>query len=168
METRLAEALEERNEIATRLMISTLVGQEVRLALQEAQGPGTDESPGEARADNEDHRKLAITAPSRALSPGTVATLTGTHTLSLASYVWVILSDSYGNYYLQSPPVQLNRDGSWTATNIRVGRGIVGLHIVLASTEADSQFQQQVLDGDWSGFPRLPNGAEILTSLGPW
>lgn len=98
------------------------------------------------------------------LSAGTVIESRGTHTLSSDVYVWIVLSDSFGNYYLQNPPIHLREDGSWIGRNIHLGSGIIQIHTVLVTDEGDEEFRRKVSNNEWGSFNQLPNGSHILVS----
>jgi hypothetical protein len=48
----------------------------------------------------------------------------GVHKLASNDHVWMFLVDIFGGYYIQSPQVELLKDGKWEATNIRPSKGI--------------------------------------------
>ena len=105
---------------------------------------------------------MMMTVPTKADFPlkGPTVNARGTHSLPLGAHVWATLEDSYGNFYLQNPPVALHSDETWTAI-LRPGKGITGVAIVLANASANDVFEQKVRNEEWGGF-RLPEGAKIV------
>jgi len=84
---------------------------------------------------------------------------------SAQAHVWVILQDTYGNYYLQNPPVSLLPDGRWIATNVLPGHGIVLFHFVRVGSGGHANFLQMVARRAWGAFKSLPGDSEILNSV---
>lgn len=78
--------------------------------------------------------------------------------------VWAVLSGARGQYYLQSPPVEI-RGGLWVAANLRPGCEIAKIQFLEVDTEADKVFSQRAEHKDWGSFPQLPAGARQLAAL---
>jgi hypothetical protein len=89
----------------------------------------------------------------------------GTHKLPSDTHVWLLLSDVYGNYYLQNPPVRFINDGTWTATNIRLGQDIDQILAVKVTEEGDKEFQKKVQNQEWGAFQQLPAGSEVIATI---
>lgn len=92
-------------------------------------------------------------------------TIKGKHSLKNTDRVWVVLRDSYKNFYLQNPPVKLQDNGEWVAENILPGQGIEAVEFVLVSTEGDVFFQQKVDQWQWGAFDALPPASMILRTI---
>lgn len=71
--------------------------------------------------------------------------------------VWVVLSDQFGGYYLQNPPVVI-RSGEWVATNIRPLQGIRRLIFSKTNAQGDEFFARKVKHAEWGKFESLPDG----------
>jgi hypothetical protein len=97
--------------------------------------------------------------------PNGIIKVSGTHTMPLQSHVWILLGDSFGNYYLQNPPVILRRNGTWKATNIRPGMGITSINAVYVDTIGNKTFEEKVRNNNWAGFAQLPESARILNTI---
>ena len=76
--------------------------------------------------------------------------------------VWILLTDEFGNFYLQNPPVRLEADGKWVATNLTPNEGISGLVVVFVSDVGNEEFRSKVDAGDFAGFQELPEASVIL------
>lgn len=77
----------------------------------------------------------------------------------------VLLQDSYGNYYVQNPPVNFAPDGRWYATNICVGEGILFVIFLELDEAAATEFRNMVWGRQFGGFSRLPEGSRILKMI---
>jgi len=88
---------------------------------------------------------------------GTYKNLTPDH------YVWLVLRDNLGNYYLQNPPPRLTGDGSWDAT-VRPGENILEICAVLVDEHGEAEFRRKVRENEWGAFERLPRGSRIIGS----
>jgi len=108
--------------------------------------------------------KLVITSPlsGQILSQGVQIACTGTYTGQNPPYVWVVLQDTIGQYYLQNPPVEFHSDGTWIARNIRPGQGIIQIAIVQVTSAGNALFQQKVSNGDFGSLNQLPLGTTTL------
>jgi class 3 adenylate cyclase len=80
-------------------------------------------------------------------------------------HVWVVLEDSYGNYYLQNPPVKFSNDGRWEARNVVPGLGIEVVDFVRVSDAGNGQFTQMVARHCWGAFLELPDESKMLASV---
>ena len=98
-------------------------------------------------------------------SDGNVIGANGTHTLHVTDTVWAVLSDIFGHYYLQNPPVKLGADGNWRATNIHLGHDIVEIVFVKVTASGNAQFLEKVQNNDWGAFDTFPAGTEKLASV---
>ncbi|HPG42064.1 MAG TPA: hypothetical protein PLP19_22190 [bacterium] len=93
-----------------------------------------------------------------------VITAYGTHSISLEENVWAVLGDTYGNFYLQNPPVQL-RNERWSCTGIRPGNGIIEINFVRVTNAGHMSFQNKVSNSDFGAFTNLPSGSEIISKV---
>lgn len=111
--------------------------------------------------------KLVITSPrsGQTLSQGVQIACTGTYTGQNPPYVWVVLQDTIGQYYLQNPPVEFHSDGTWIAHNIRPGQGISEIAVVQVTSAGNAEFQQKVDNGDFGFFNQLPLGTTTLAAV---
>ncbi len=91
-------------------------------------------------------------------------TIKGTYSSKGSGLVWVVLEDSYRNYYLQNPPVQFNGDGTWTATNINPGPGITMVDFV-SVTSAGHKVFLGMLAGGFGAFHMLPADANNFLQI---
>ncbi len=89
----------------------------------------------------------------------------GCYSSNVRVHVWVVLQDSYGNYYLQYPEVMFLPNGRWVATNVNLGEGILFIHFVQAGNKGNAHFHQMVARKEWGAFRDLPQGNTILHSL---
>ncbi len=79
--------------------------------------------------------------------------------------VRVILEDSYRQYYVQDPDVRLLPDGTWLATNVIPGQGIIYIHFVALGAEGKRRFEQMIEQRDFGAFREMPPDGRILHSL---
>jgi TIR domain len=82
--------------------------------------------------------------------------------------IWVILEDSFRQYYVQNPPVRFQPDGSWRATNVLPGRGItfvLFVEIAIANNDSKTIFDQMVQRKQFGAFTELPPGSRVLESV---
>jgi hypothetical protein len=89
----------------------------------------------------------------------------GTYGSIGSGLVWIVLGDDYGNYYLQSPPVQFGDDGKWTAKNVRPLHGITAVNFVSVTSDGNKTFQSKVSAQEFGAFSKLPDGSMILQSI---
>jgi len=101
----------------------------------------------------------------RKFSAGNVIESNGTHSLDPASFVWVILQDIFGHYYLQNPPVTLSSDENWRAKNIHLGHDITGIAFVRVNTDGNEVFLKKVKNSEWGAFDEFPPQTEELASV---
>lgn len=101
----------------------------------------------------------------KAIIKQNVIEVSGTHSMPLSAFVWILLGDSYGNFYLQNPPVILRRDGTWSATNIRPGQGITAIHAVYVNSKGNEIFRKMIRNNEWGGFTTLPSSTRILDTM---
>lgn len=98
-------------------------------------------------------------------SAGSVVEANGKPSLDIYSFVWAVLHDTYGHYYLQNPPVTLNPDGSWQAKNLHWGYDIDEIIFVQVTQSGHEDFLQKVKDHVWGAFDILPAKTEKLGSV---
>jgi hypothetical protein len=110
---------------------------------------------------------LMLTSPTngQVLSQGVQITCTGTYTGPKPPYVWVLLQDTRGQYYLQYPPVSFNPDGSWQAPNVIPGPGISEIAVVQVTSAGNALFEQKASQGDFGAFPLLPADSIALAKV---
>jgi hypothetical protein len=89
----------------------------------------------------------------------------GTYKSTGSGQVWVVLEDSLGQYYLQSPSVQFQDSGKWVAENIRPLQGITEVDFVSVTSDGNATFQSMVDALDFGAFSTLPAGSVILQSV---
>lgn len=73
----------------------------------------------------------------------------GTHNLTPDSTAWIFLRDIYSGYYLQSPAIEVHADGTWGATNIRLGKEIQYIIAIYVEPEGDSTIRSWVNTDRW-------------------
>src|SRR5215510_193568 len=83
---------------------------------------------------------------------GSVIEADGKHSLELNSFVWAVLRDIYGHYYIQNPPVALHSDGSWHARNLHLGHDIIEIIFVKVTVDGNNQFLRKVKNKEWDAF----------------
>src|SRR5947209_5416791 len=91
--------------------------------------------------------------------------ITGTYSSEGSGHVWVVLQDSYANFYLQNPPVQFNGGGTWTATHVNPGPGITLVNFVYVTAAGNAAFQKKVANGGFGAFSPLPDGSQVLQAI---
>lgn len=89
----------------------------------------------------------------------------GTYGSPGSGLVWVILEDSFGHHYLQSPPVQFAGNGKWVARNVRPLRGIVAVDFVSVTSDGNTTFQNMVATQQFGAFSQFPDGSTVLQSI---
>lgn len=110
---------------------------------------------------------LVVTSPynGQVLQQGIPITCTGTYTGPSPASVWVVLKDTFGQYYLQNPPVEFYSDGTWIASSIIPGPNISEIDVVQVTSDGNANFQQKVANSDFGGFPQLPAGSTVLAMV---
>jgi len=110
---------------------------------------------------------MQFTSPTsgQVLSQGVSIDCKGTYSGQYPPYVWVVLLDTRGQFYLQNPPVAFNPDGSWDASNVIPGSGIVKIDVVAVDSAGNTTFEQMVNNGEFGAFARLPAGYTILARV---
>jgi hypothetical protein len=101
----------------------------------------------------------------KSFSAGSVVEANGKHSLDTHSFVWAVLHDTYGHYYLQNPPVTLNPDGNWISKNLHLGHDIDEIIFVQVNQSEHEDFLQKVKNHDWGAFDALPAKIEKLGSV---
>jgi len=86
----------------------------------------------------------------------------GTDLSEGSGLVWVLLADTYGNYYLQAPFVLFLNSKEWKAENIQPGNNITSIFFVAVTLAGNEEFQGKVRYGDFGAFTHLPQGSQIL------
>jgi TIR domain-containing protein len=92
-------------------------------------------------------------------------TIEGRYSGDAGIAVRVILEDSYGQYYVQNPEVKLLSDGTWRATNVLPGDGIMYVHFVGLKDAGKRFFDQMVERHAFGAFREMPTGSQILRSV---
>ena len=112
-------------------------------------------------------RSFQITSPTggTSFSTGSVMEANGKHSLDPASFVWAILQDVFGHYYLQNPPVKLSSDGNWQAKNIHLGHDITKIIFIRVTTYGNELFLRKVRNNEWGAFDEFPPKTEKLESV---
>jgi len=108
-----------------------------------------------------------ITSPTngKSFTSGNVIEANGKHSLDTTSFVWAVLQDTYGHYYLQNPPVSLQPDGNWHAKNIHLGDEIIEILFVKVTTSGNEHFLAKVKNHDWGAFDEFPLQTEKLRTV---
>lgn len=112
-------------------------------------------------------RSLTIEVPNKdaKISDAVYDKMRGTFTGEIPEdyHLWVLAKDSF-NFFLVSPQTQFTRTmHQWSQTNIRLNTpGQWELHVCLANKKACDWFQNRVNTNDFSGFAKLPDGAETV------
>jgi TIR domain-containing protein len=112
-------------------------------------------------------RFRAVTLPDRSTVRGQDLPLVieGRYRGDMGTAVRVILEDSYGQYYIQNPEVKFLPDGTWRATNILPGEGIMYVHFVKLDEAAKRFFDQMVKRHAFGAFREMPIHSQILNSV---
>lgn len=113
-------------------------------------------------------RSFEITSPisGKVFPIGSVIEANGSHTLDAASFVWSILRDIFGHFYLQNPPVVLSSNGGWQAKNLHLGHDILEIIFVKVDSKGNENFLKKVKNNEWEAFDALPAGTEVLGRVG--
>lgn len=90
--------------------------------------------------------------------------ISGRHSLSSGSHVWLVLADDWG-YYPQNANIYLQSNGTWSNSGAKPGMGIKFIHAVLVNEEGHKFFLDQVRYNDWGQFNPLPDGSRILATV---
>lgn len=80
----------------------------------------------------------------------------GHHNLPFDTKIWILLMDKENRYYLQNPPVRLERDGTWSQHHIILGPDLVRIIAVQVTLHGNSEFETRVKRSGWGPFRRLP------------
>jgi hypothetical protein len=80
-------------------------------------------------------------------------------------YVWIVLSDAYGHFYLQNPPVSFLLGGRWIARNVVPGMGIEFVSFVAVGERGHALFQRMVKRREWGAFDELPPDSTQLDAI---
>ncbi len=89
----------------------------------------------------------------------------GRYSGGVGAAVRVILEDSYGQYYVQNPEIKFLSDGTWYATNILPGDGIMYVHFVALDDAGKHLFDQMVERRAFGAFREIPARSQILRSV---
>ncbi|MEI6152320.1 MAG: hypothetical protein WCQ10_07320 [Chitinophagia bacterium] len=79
--------------------------------------------------------------------------------------VWVVLQDTYGNYYLQNPPVVFFNDGRWHSVNIVPGADIASISFIEVDQSGNQLLRVMVKQNNWNGFKILPQNSKNLATV---
>ncbi|MBK9924920.1 MAG: hypothetical protein IPP66_06455 [Anaerolineales bacterium] len=109
--------------------------------------------------------QITFPSPGESFSIDSVIEANGNHSLEIDSFIWAVLRDTYGHYYLQNPPVSMKPDGNWHAKNIHLGEEIIEITFVKATTTGNEHFLRKVENHDWGGFDEFPLGTEQIGSV---
>ncbi len=90
----------------------------------------------------------------------------GRYSGDMGAAVRVILEDSYRQYYIQNPEVKFLSDGTWRATNILPGDGIMYVHFVALDDAGKRFFDQMVERRAFGAFREMPTNSQVLRSVG--
>ena len=85
----------------------------------------------------------------------------GSTTLRDSDYVWVVLKDQTGGYYLQNPPTEI-RSGEWIAYNIRPLEGIKKILWLQVDDKGNQILNRKVQNAEWGKFTKLPDSSAEL------
>jgi len=66
---------------------------------------------------------------------------------------------------VQNPDVRLLPGGTWLATNVIPGQGIIYIHFVALGDEGKRRFEQMVERREFGAFREMPPDSRILHSL---
>jgi hypothetical protein len=77
----------------------------------------------------------------------------------------VILEDSYRQYYVQNPEIRFLSDGTWCATNIIPGDGIMYVHFVVLDEAGKRFFDQMVERHAFGAFREMPVNSQTLRTV---
>jgi hypothetical protein len=79
--------------------------------------------------------------------------------------LWVLAQDAH-NYFLMYPPPSINTSTkSWSQRSVLTSPGRWEIHVCLANRAASQLLENKAKSGDFSGFPSLPDGMEIVKSV---
>ena len=92
-------------------------------------------------------------------------TIEGQYSSSETLHVWIVLQDSFGHYYLQSPEITFLPNNRWVAMNILPGMGIELVHFIRVGDRGHAQFRQMVTTRDFGAFDELPPDSTTLHSV---
>jgi hypothetical protein len=92
-------------------------------------------------------------------------TIEGRYSGDMGAAVRVILEDSYGQYYVQNPEAKFFSDGTWRATNILPGDGIMYVHFVALDSVGKRFFDQMVERRAFGAFRDMPADSQVLRSV---
>ncbi|MDP8241131.1 MAG: hypothetical protein P9X24_18740 [Candidatus Hatepunaea meridiana] len=89
----------------------------------------------------------------------------GRHNFPIDSSVWIVLSDRSGGYFIQTPQVKLNKDGTWESENVLLGKAISTMIIISIMPNLREAFHKMARDRELLRFERLPEGSVVLSSV---
>jgi len=96
--------------------------------------------------------------------PGSVIKTKGIHLFPTNAHIWIVLSDSSGNLFLQNFPIRLKANGLWASKNVYLCDGKIKIHAVLVTKEGDEVFKEKVTNKKWVEIDSLPAESLILTN----
>nr|VFK66678.1 MAG: hypothetical protein BECKUNK1418G_GA0071005_110310 [Candidatus Kentron sp. UNK]VFK69943.1 MAG: hypothetical protein BECKUNK1418H_GA0071006_102129 [Candidatus Kentron sp. UNK] len=80
----------------------------------------------------------------------------GSTTFKNSDFIWVVLEDQHGGYYLQHPPTKI-RDGEWRSHNIRPLDGIKNILWLKVDGLGNQFFSRRAENTEWAKFTKLPD-----------
>jgi TIR domain len=136
------------------------------------ESPREDEAPGTLSNPEDDEeqprtRFRVVTLPDRSTvrDQDLPLVIEGRYRGDMGAAVRVILEDSYGQYYVQNPEVKFLPNGTWRATNVLPGEGIMYVHFVKVDEAAKHFFDQMVNRHAFGAFRDMPVHSQILHSI---
>lgn len=105
-----------------------------------------------------------------AISVNSVIVCRGTYSLPASVnltdvHVWIVLRDNFRNYYLQNPSVDIQTEGRWETSNVRIGQGITQILAVQVTQAGHRVFVDKVNKSDFKAFVDLPDRSVGLASV---
>jgi hypothetical protein len=76
-------------------------------------------------------------------------------------YIWIVLKDQHGGYYLQHPPVDITT-GEWRAYNIRPLEGVKRIVWLKVDESGNAFFKRKADNGEWGKFTILPDNSKEI------
>ncbi|MCA9731695.1 hypothetical protein KC799_06180 [candidate division KSB1 bacterium] len=86
----------------------------------------------------------------------------GTTSVADSTYIWTVLKDIRGGYYLQNPPAE-TKNGYWYSRNIRPQHDIREIIWVKVNKKGNEVFIQKVRNSMWGEFGALPDSTIELS-----
>ena len=108
--------------------------------------------------------KFVYPKEGKSFKTGSVIKTKGIHLFPTNAPIWIVLSDSSGNLFLQNFPIRLKTNGLWASKNVHLCDGKIKIHAVLVTKEGDEVFKEKVVNKKWVEIDSLPVESCILTS----